>query len=439
MERARDPATIFALSTPPGIGGIAVVRLSGPDCDRILRRVTAAQRLPAYRVASLRRLVGPEGDPIDECLVLRFAAGASFTGEASAEIHCHGGRAVVQAVLNLLAAQPEARLAEPGEFTRRALLNGRLDLAEVEALGDLVTAETEWQRRQALSGLTGALHGQIEAWRQTLLDCLALIEVTIDWVDEEVPGDVPGEVEGKLAGLAAEIAAEIRGSVGRERLRSGFEVAILGAPNCGKSSFINVLAGRQAALASPLPGTTRDVIELHYDLKGLPVTFLDMAGLRDTSDAIERMGIEQAVARARAADLRLHFVSADAPQPALCEALREPGDLRVWTKADIAEGSGDHVISVVESRGLGDLLEAVGQILLDRIPRSGVIGHARQREALEACLAAIGRARERLGHGTAELAAEELRESIGSLGDVVGGRGVEELLDRVFSKFCLGK
>ncbi|WP_325166463.1 tRNA uridine-5-carboxymethylaminomethyl(34) synthesis GTPase MnmE [Thermohalobaculum xanthum] len=433
-----DGATIFALATPPGVGGIAVLRVSGPGADEALSRLTQ-RALPAPRQATLRRLRDAEGALLDEALVLRFAADASFTGEPVVEFHCHGGRAVVARLLDVLGGMAGLRPAEAGEFTRRAVLNGRLDLAEVEALGDLISAETERQRQLAAAGFGGALHRRAEAWRDRLLDILARVEITIDWADEEVPSDLDAELAQELDALAGEFDRELSASHGLERLREGFTVAILGAPNCGKSSFINYLAGREAAIASPHPGTTRDVIELRYDLRGLPVTFLDMAGLRETQDPVERIGVDRAVARGSAADLRLHFSAPDVADIALPGTLWREGDIGVRTKADLGAGSGDHAISVVTGEGIRPLLDAIHDRLSGRIPCDGVTSHARQRAALAAAREALCRARKQLSSGEPELIAEDLRGTLTELGRMVGRVGVEDMLDRVFSRFCVGK
>lgn len=433
-----DCATIFALATPPGVGGIAVLRLSGSKADDALRAMTRAP-LPALRVATVRRLVDEAGGILDEALVLRFAEGASFTGEPMVEIHCHGGRAVVAAVHARLSRIAGLRPAEAGEFTRRALLNGRLDLAEVEALGDLLSAETERQRQFAASGVAGAVHRRAEAWRVALLDILAQVEITIDWADEDVPQELSPALDAALGRMVGELEAELSASVGLERLREGFEVAVVGAPNCGKSSFINHLAGREAAITSPHPGTTRDVIELRYDLRGLPVTFLDMAGLRATDDDVERIGVEKAMARAGAADLRLHFRTEDAMGDGVAARLWQEGDLTVWTKSDLATGPGDHCISTLDGEGVADLLTDVFERLSARVPADGVTSHARQRGSLTDCRDALCRAREGLSSAAAEIVAEDLRAALLSLGQLVGRAGVEEMLDRVFVSFCVGK
>ena len=251
-------ATIFALASGQGTAGISVVRVSGPDADQVLRRITDRE-LPKNRFASVRELC--DGlEIVDRALILRFADGAGYTGEPAFEIQCHGGRAVVLAVLDLLARQPECRMAEAGEFTRRALMNGRLDLVSVEALGDLISAETELQRRQAVQMMGGGLQRLAEEWREKLIHARALVEVTIDWVDEDVPEDVFPEVRSLLAEVRISLEGQIQQAERVDRLRHGYEIALVGAPNTGKSTLLNALAGREAAIASDVAGTTRDVI-----------------------------------------------------------------------------------------------------------------------------------------------------------------------------------
>jgi tRNA modification GTPase len=290
--------TIFAEATAPGRAGIAVIR-SGPGAF-VAGRVLGARR------AVLRRLRDPgSGDLIDEAVLLAFPGPGSFTGEDVLEIQCHGSRAVVRTVLDRLGAVPGLRLAEPGEFTRRALENGRLDLAQVEGLADLVAAETEAQRRQAVAVMGGALSRLAEGWREGIVEALARVEAAIDFADEDIPETVYAEADARLAPVARELAEQVRGAPAAERLREGFEVALVGAPNAGKSTLLNAIAGRSVAITSEHPGTTRDVIELRVDLRGLPVTFLDLAGIRETAHPVEAEGVARARARAAGADLRL--------------------------------------------------------------------------------------------------------------------------------------
>ena len=431
--------TIYALASGAGRAGVAVIRVSGPASDRVLARLTG-QTLPAPRVASLRRLRDAGGEPLDTALVLRFSEGASFTGEAVIEIHGHGGPAVVRAAMSAVAAAGPARLAEPGEFTLRAFQNGRMDLAEVEALADLLAAETEGQRRQASRLMDGALHRAAEDWRRDLLEALALLEVTIDWADEEVPEDVTPEVNARLGRVAEGIGGHLAVADGAARLRAGLEVAILGAPNSGKSSLLNALAGREAALTSPVPGTTRDVVELRYELGGLAVTFLDMAGLRESTDPLEAAGVARARERAVGADMRVLLQAPDAPLGPEALALAKPGDLRVRSKADVGSCEGEGLaVSAETGQGLREFLERIAQALSGRVSSEGLVAHRRQREALEAGGEALTAAREGLDRKGVEEVSEDVRGAIRALERVTGQVGAEDVLGEIFGRFCLGK
>ena len=428
--------TIYALATARGRAGVAVIRLSGPQAHHAVAALTSVA-LPRVRQAALRKILWQE-EVLDEALVLLFDAGHSFTGEAVAELQLHGSVAVVAAVLRALASQTDLRLAEAGEFTRRALENGRLDLAQVEGLADLIDAETEAQRKQALRVFAGEIGRRIEAWRPQLLRAAALMEAVIDFVDEDVPVDVTPEVRELLTGLLVELRAELAAAPVSERIRDGFEVAIIGAPNAGKSSLLNALAGREAAITSEIAGTTRDVIEVRLDLAGLPVTLLDTAGLRDTEDQIEAIGIERAVARGQAADLRV--VILDKPDEALPLSLQSD-DIVLLGKADIRERSEIRMISAKTGAGLDALIYDISAILSQRAVGSGSLIRERQRlavaqavEALESALVEVGRGLERI-----ELAAEDVRRAARALDKLIGRIGVEDVLGEIFSSFCIGK
>lgn len=429
--------TIFALSSGAGRAGIAVIRISGSEALDVLARIAGSK--PPEREARLRRLRDSNGETLDEALVLWFSESGGFTGETLVELHCHGGTAIVQAVLNFLAVQPGCRMAEPGEFTLRAFQNGRIDLANAEALGDLVNAETEAQRKYSIRMLQGDLHRRVDEWRKDLLRALALVEATIDWADEDVPEDAGPEVRAILDGLISSLERERVASQAAGKLRNGFEVAVIGAPNSGKSSFINHLSGRETAITSPVPGTTRDIVELRYDLCGIPVCFLDTAGLRETDDPVEKEGVRRAVQRAEAADLRLRFEAADAGFPEAFEYLATSADLRVATKSDIFETGENHNISTVTGGGFEDLLEDIREILSARVSSAGVLGHTRQQLAVEAGRDALALARNRLGTASDEVAAEHLRAAARELAKVIGTIGVEDVLENVFANFCLGK
>ena len=416
--------TIFALASARGKAGVAVFRVSGPQAVAAVGRLCA---VPMVR--GLRRLVW--GEVLDEALVLRFPEGGSFTGEEVVELQVHGSIAVIKAVSAALLAVG-LRPAEAGEFTRRALENGRLDLARVEGLADLVEAETEAQRRQALRVFSGAIGARTEVWRAKLIRAAALIEATIDFADEDVPVDVTPEVLELIGDLQADLLAEITGSVVAERVRDGFEVAIVGAPNAGKSTLLNALAGREAAITSDVAGTTRDVIEVRMDLGGLAVTLLDTAGLRETEDRVEAIGVARALQRAERADLRV-FLLVEPGEALMMAPL--PEDLVVLGKADL-HGVG---VSGLTGHGVDDLVARIRSVLEQRVAGAGVMTRARHRYAMEAALEALEMASNRIKVSGAELVAEELRQAGRALDVLVGRVDVENLLDEIFSSFCIGK
>ncbi len=427
--------TIFALATARGKSGVAVIRLSGPNAADAIQQLCG--NIPAPRRASLRKLRRSDGELLDEALILVFKQGQSFTGEDSAEIQFHGSPAVSKALLQELGLMHGLRLAEPGEFTRRALENGCLDLAQVEGLSDLIEAETEAQRRLAQRVFSGALGDKAERWRISLIRAAALLEATIDFADEEVPEDVRPEVLEIVNGLSKELKAEIDGSIVSERIRDGFEVAIVGPPNVGKSTLLNALAGREAAITSEFAGTTRDVIEVRMDLKGLPVTFLDTAGLRETSDTVEEIGIKRAIDRANQADLRVFLAMGE---ELVAGVEHRPGDIHVLGKADLQESAG-FAISGKTGQGLDKLIEKIAETLEERASGAATAMRARHREAIKTAYFALKSARANVQGESylAEIAAEELRSAIRALESLVGRVDVEHVLDEIFSKFCLGK
>ena len=426
--------TIFALASARGKAGVAVIRISGPkawDAGRAL-----AGRLPEPRHAALRALRDGEGELLDEALVLCFPAGGSFTGEEVVELHCHGSVAVVQRVLACLGALDGLRIAEPGEFTRRAMESGRLDLTQVEALADLIEADTEAQRRQAQRSLSGALGARVASWRSDLVRVAALLEAVIDFADEEVPEDVSPEVLELLDRVQSGLRGELDGLGAAERIREGFEVAIVGLPNVGKSTLLNRLAGREAAITSEVAGTTRDVIEVRMDVGGLPVTFLDTAGIREARDSVEAIGIERARDRAVAADLRVFLV--EEAEESVTGVSRQPEDIVVRAKADLHGGDG---VSGLTGAGVETLLASVADVLGKRVARSGLATRERHRAAMSAALSSLGAASSVVAAGpdAYDLAAEEVRSAIRALESLVGRIDVEDLLDEIFASFCLGK
>lgn len=425
--------TIFALASARGKAGVAVVRLSGPLSHDVVEKFC---RLPSPRHAALRKLVWND-EVLDEALVLLFEKGASFTGEVSAELHLHGSIAVVSKVLHLLARFENVRLAEAGEFTRRALENGLLDLSQVEGLADLIDAETESQRKQAMRVLSGDLGKRVEEWRGKLIRAAALIEATIDFADEDVPVDVSPEVSSIIEDLLSGLGKELNGANAAERIRDGFEVAIVGAPNAGKSTLLNALAGRDAAITSEVAGTTRDVIEVRMDINGLAVTVLDTAGLRESADIVEKMGIQRALERAEKADLRIFLLTeVDESFPLSFQ----PDDLRVMGKADQHDGKSD-AVSGKTGAGIEWLIEEISTRLSHRAASAGLLIRERQRVALEQAIDGLNSAKLRMSRAfeQPELIAADLRLSIRALEKMVGRIDVENLLDEIFSSFCIGK
>jgi tRNA modification GTPase len=426
--------TIYAMSSAQGKAGVSVIRASGPQAHDAC--VALCGDLPPARVASVRALRDAAGLHLDQALVLVFDEGHSFTGENSVEFQVHGSIAVVSAVLSTLSELTGLRPADPGEFTRRALENGCMDMTQVEGLADLIDAETESQRKQALRVLSGDLGRQAESWRRDLIRAAALMEATIDFVDEDVPVDVSPEASALIAGVLKDLDAQVAGVGMAERIRSGFEVAILGAPNVGKSTLLNALAGREAAITSDIAGTTRDIIEVRMDLNGLAVTFLDTAGLRDTQDAIEAIGIDRARQRAEMADLRVILIEPGTKPPF------PPGsqDIVVLSKSDILEPSGPS-ISAKTGAGVAQLIERIGLILQGRAASAGIATRERHRVAMlrgrESLRSAIALMQD--GEVAADLVAEELRSAVRGLDSLVGRIDVENLLDEIFSSFCVGK
>lgn len=437
--------TIFALASAPGRGGVAVFRLSGPRAAATLRQLSGRD-LPPPRVACRVRL-RHDGDDVDDGLALLFPAPHSFTGEEVVELHVHGGRAVALSLSEALVSLGLVP-AEPGEFSKRAFLNGKLDLTRAEAIADLVDAETAAQRRQALRQLDGGLAALADGWRAELVRALALMEAVIDFSDEGVPEDLVVAVGRAVAALAADLEGHLVQGRRSERLRDGIHIAILGAPNAGKSSLLNRLAGREAAIVSSTAGTTRDIIEVHLDLHGWPVVLSDTAGLREASEEVEAEGIRRALARAEAADLKLAVFDAtllpcwDDPTRTMVD-----GDaLVVLNKADAVTGAlpatlDGHRVVAVSARtgdGLDGLLAALEAEVSARyaVAAAPALTRARHRAAVEECLAALRRFDPA---AEIELAAEDLRLAAAALGRITGRVDVEELLDVVFREFCIGK
>ena len=436
MAGAHD--TIFAPASGTGAAAICVIRMSGRSAHDALERLIGGP-CPAPARLSRRWILNGAGEKIDDALVVAFPEGRSFTGEAMAEIHCHGSRAVVAAICRRLTEDLACRLAEPGEFTRRAFEAQRIGLPEAEGLADLIAAETELQRQQAMKIMSGAVSEAVERWRSEILMACALVEVTIDWVDEDVPEDVLPAVSELVAGLVTELERELSRSRTTQRLRTGLEVAIVGPPNAGKSSLINHIAGRDAAIVSDMPGTTRDVIEVRYDLRGIPLTFLDTAGVRDTEGEIEGLGVERAIERATAADLRVYVGAPDVQEDERALGLLRDGDIRIRSKADRYDDGEGLSVSALDGRGIDRLMAEIHECLSQRTANLGLIGHMRHEAAVRECLAQLDAVQRILGNADVEIVAEELRRAAVSLELVIGRIDTEAVLDVVFGTFCLGK
>lgn len=445
--------TIFALSSGRPPSAIALVRVSGPQAGLVL--TTLAGKLPVPRQASRRLLRDGAGQPIDDAVVLWFPGPGTATGEDIAELHVHGGRAVLAALLAAISLIQNTRAAEPGEFTRRAFENGKLDLTEAEGLDDLIHADTDRQRRQALRQLQGLLGDRARNWRERIIEASALIEAGIDFSDE---GDVPSELMAlavkAIKALHDEITKVLAAQGHSERLRDGLVVAIAGEPNVGKSTLMNQLARREVAIVSPHAGTTRDVIEVQLDLDGYPVTVIDTAGIRETEDPVEQEGVRRARARAEDADLVLWLVEGErAADPDTTRSLRTSGDDQrsggsVWivrNKIDLGGAAagrpaGEFGISASRGDGIPELVEALVNFAADFFgtTEGALVTRARQRDLLGQASDSLRRSLDLVEQGE-ELAAEELRAAAYALGRLLGRVDVEDVLGAIFQKFCIGK
>lgn len=424
--------TIFALASARGRAGVSVLRVSGPRAKDAGRALCGD--LPASHQVRVRNLFNGAGELLDQALVVVFEDGRSFTGEDVVELHVHGSRAVVASVLHELGQIEGLRLAEPGEFTRRAMENDRLGLTQVEGLADLIEAETEAQRKQALRVFSGALGEKAERWRAGLVRAAALLAAVIDFSDDDVPEEVTEDVLDILRPVRREMLQELEGSRAAEMIRDGFEVAILGKPNIGKSTLLNSIAGREAAITSAIAGTTRDIIEVRMDLRGLPVLLLDTAGLRETSDIVEALGVERTRERARSANLRVFMLEDLEKTPELFE----DGDILIVGKDDFGKFGG---VSGKTGFGVDELIDQIATRLEDQASGAGLVIRQRHVQAMNGAADALKLAEEALSdeHDMLEIPAEHLRECILAMDVMIGNVGVEDLLDEIFSTFCLGK
>ncbi len=440
--------TIFALSSAAGRAGVSVFRVSGAGSKKVLELLSAAP-CPAPRYASLRRLYTNEKVLIDEALVLWMPGPRSFTGEDCAEFQCHGSPAVIEAMASAL-LQSGARQAEAGEFTRRAFENGRMDLTEAEGLADLIDAETEGQRKQALRQMQGGLRGVYESWREILLDALAQIEGEIDFPDEE---DIPDALSHKayphLKHAIAAMQAGLAGADKGEAVRHGVDIAIIGRPNAGKSTLLNALAGRDAAIVSAEAGTTRDIVSINLVLQGLAVRLSDTAGLRETENAIEAEGVKRALSLAREADIRIGVIDSSdlTTLEDMLETL-EDDDILVFNKSDLAAAPSNvsrETLTVLQTR-LDDVdsLDALRAALESEVTRRFAVGdeagltRARHRDCVLRAQNALERAADNLGLAP-ELAGDDIRAALHALKELAGETDIESVFDRIFSRFCVGK
>lgn len=424
--------TIVALATAAGRAGVAIIRVSGPFAWDICQSLTG--RIPAPRRATLCRLRDRDGALIDDALVILFEKGSSFTGERIAEFQVHGSPAVVRALLREITLHPETRLAEAGEFTRRAFEAGVLNLAEVEGLADLLSAETDAQRRLAQQVQDGTVARFLDQLRQDLVQALAMMEASLDFADEELPDDLMEHIQAPVERVKDCLLAELDGQRASEQIRDGFEVAIVGSVNVGKSTLLNALAGREAAITSEWAGTTRDVIEVRMDIGGLPVTLIDTAGMRETEDLVERLGIDRGRKRARHADLRIYLKG----HPDDEIVAQDDADLIVLSKADIWQMPG---VSGKTGLGIAELINQIEARLSVRVRGSSVFSRLRHFSRIEAALAHLQRASDGLSAGDMpwELIAEELRLAARNLDGIVGRVDVEDVLGEIFASFCIGK
>ena len=441
--------TIYALSSGAGVGGVAVVRISGPGVDAVLTALGVAP-LPAPRYAALHNILCPiSADILDQALVLRFPGPGSFTGEDVAELHIHGGEAVLAAVLSALQQTELARMAENGEFTRRAFENGKLDLTGAEAVGDLVAARTDEQRKLALRQYDGGLADLYEAWRSELIDLLGYAEAEIDFSDEELPEALQRQVLDKIISIKQRVKDHSHTSLLGEQIRSGFPISILGAPNAGKSSLMNLLSRRDVAIVSEVAGTTRDVIEVQMNLAGYAVSISDTAGIRDSDDQIEAEGVRRAEQEAKRAALKIVVI--DATVGILPDRLRSLIDshaLVVVNKSDLApvpsgifDGSAVTDIRLVSAKtgdGIEELVADITKTVEKRLSayEGPVPTRQRHREALQETVTALDRAE---AAALPELAAEDIRLAARALGRITGRVDIDDILDTVFRDFCIGK
>ncbi len=434
--------TIYALSSGAGKGGVAVIRLSGSDALKILSCMTGIEN-PKPRYAYFSPLKNKENIVIDHSLVLYFKGPNSFTGEDVVEFQVHGGRSVIESVFEALSMFKNARPAEAGEFSRRAVVHGKMDLTSAEGLMDLIDAQTEWQRRQALTQMEGKLGALYEGWRQLLIKDMAYLEAFIDFPEEDIPPEKMKLIDEGVLRLICQIENHLKDNKKGQRLRNGFQIAIIGEPNVGKSSLINLLSEKDVAIVSNIAGTTRDVVETYLDIEGFPVVLADTAGLRDNAEEIEAEGIKRAVRKAEESDLILHVcdIKNYPNKDSLPENLKDIPSITVWNKLDVVHrkvSETEIAMSAKTKEGFSKLKSQIASFLMENFSpdTTGVITRERYRKALEDCVHSL---KSSLMSYELELKAEDLRMASRALGRIVGKIETEELLDVVFRDFCIGK
>ena len=442
--------TIFALSSGPGISGVAVIRISGDNTAHVIKQITG-ENLPAPRVATLRHFNKINSNElIDEGVLIWFPAPNSYTGEDLAEFHVHGSRAVVKAMHLTISKIKNCRLAEPGEFTKRAFQNGRINLLKAESIADLISAETEIQRKQAIKIMSGKSSDQFNSWREKLLKALSHIEAKIDFPDEDLPKNIINEIQKTSNNVLKEIKKTLNDQKVGERIREGFKIAILGPPNSGKSSLLNYLSKRDVAIVSEIAGTTRDVIETHLNLDGYPVIVSDTAGIRSSKNEIEKKGIKIALKRAEDADLKLVIVSAkNVDFSDVLKKLLTKNAILVVNKSDLVKGKSnsklkkyEHVlISIKKDLNLNKLITKIKSKLKNKFTTTEdiLITRERHRQNLINCVQHLEKFQKKKSAQDFDKAAEDLRLATRHLGMIVGKVDVEELLGSIFNDFCIGK
>ena len=441
--------TIYALSSGPGLSGVAVIRISGEITKEVLQSIIMGS-FPKPRVASLRKIINFKSkELIDECIVLWFPGPNSYTGEDMAEIHAHGSRAVIQSILDNLSKIKGCKIAEPGEFTKRAFYNEKINLIKAESIGDLIAAETEIQRKQALKIMSGKSSDKFDSWRETLLKILSNLEAKIDFPDEDLPSNILNNIKKDSEKVKAEIKKILNDSKVGERIREGFKIAIVGPTNAGKSSLLNYFSKREVAIVSEIAGTTRDIIEVHLNIDGFPVVMSDTAGIRDSKDEIEKKGIKLALKRAEDADLNiLVFEPKSVDFTSFLSDLNVEKSIFVINKSDLGKKKSKDLdkykpisISIKDEINIDELIDRIKKNLTNKFisVEDTLISRERHRQHLEQCILHLDDFSKKEKDNDFDKAAEDIRLATRHLGMLVGKVDVEEILGSIFNDFCIGK